>query len=613
MQKTFDELYAKAKENESFDNLMEIILTRENILLAYRNIKSNKGSHTQGTDKKTIKDIENLTADEVVETVRQMINGKQGYRPKPVRRKEIPKPNGSKRPLGIPCIWDRLLQQCIKQVMEPICEAHFNEHSFGFRPGRSVENAIAEVNRLLNRSKCYQVIEFDIKGFFDNVNHSKLIKQVWAMGIHDKHLIYVLKQILKAPIKMPDGSIVNPKTGTPQGGIISPLLANIVLNELDWWVTSQWENNPTIGEDKDNRVKDNGHHDRSLRYYHMRKTNLKEMYIVRYADDFRIFCKTRTVAKKAKIAITEWIQQRLKLEVSPEKTKIINAKRKYTEFLGFKIKVKTKGDKLVTESHICDKKKESITKTLKQQVKLMQCPNDDRDAYAQTQKYNSMVMGIHNYFSIASHVVKDCSDIAWEVNHTLTARLKKGRKGRLSRKGRVLTKLEKARYGESKQLRYDKSTGCPILPISYVKTRKPIHMRRGKTPYTEEGRKLMHKNIGINPVILQALMTSPVMESVEYTDNRISLYSAQNGKCAITGKVFQSSEEIHCHHKIPKYLGGTDAYQNLMLVAKPVHELIHATTKGTIEKYLKCVNPTTQQLRKINSLRKLAGNEPINF
>lgn len=151
---------------------MDVILSRENILLAYRNIKSNTGSITPGTDKLKISDIGKLTADEVTARVRKIVKGaKNGYTPRSVRRKDIPKPNGNTRPLGIPCIWDRLVQQCIKQVMEPICEARFSNNSYGFRPNRSVENAIAATYRLMQKSGLHYVVEFDIKGFFDNVDH----------------------------------------------------------------------------------------------------------------------------------------------------------------------------------------------------------------------------------------------------------------------------------------------------------------------------------------------------------------------------------------------------------------------------------------------------------
>lgn len=186
MQRTFDELYTRSQAREVFDNLMELILSKDNIMLAYRNIKSNSGSATPGTDRLRITDIGRLPADEVVARVRKIVRGGiNGYTPRSVRRKEIPKPNGKTRPLGIPCIWDRLIQQCIKQVMEPICEAKFSSNSYGFRPNRSVENAIAAIYRLMQRSGLYYVVEFDVKGFFDNVDHSKLIRQLWSMNIRD--------------------------------------------------------------------------------------------------------------------------------------------------------------------------------------------------------------------------------------------------------------------------------------------------------------------------------------------------------------------------------------------------------------------------------------------
>lgn len=282
MQRTFDELYARSQAGEIFDDLMDLILSRENIMLAYRNIKANSGSATPGTDRLRITDIGRLSADEVVARVRKIVNGgRNGYTPRSVRRKEIPKPNGKTRPLGIPCIWDRLIQQCIKQVMEPVCEAKFSSNSYGFRPNRSVENAIAAMYRLMQRSGLYYVVEFDIKGFFDNVDHTKLIRQLWSLNIRDKKLLHVIRRILKAPIQMPDGHLENPKKGTPQGGIISPLLANIVLNELDHWVESQWQNHPVI-EKYSYRENAAGCPIHSHAYRAMRNTNLKEMYIVRY-------------------------------------------------------------------------------------------------------------------------------------------------------------------------------------------------------------------------------------------------------------------------------------------------------------------------------------------
>lgn len=241
MQCAFDKLYADSKNGKIFASLMDLIASDENIKLAYRNIKRNNGSVTPGVDGKTIEDVEKLSETEYLRIMRAKF---RWYKPKAVRRVEIPKPDGRMRPLGIPSIWDRLVQQCILQVLEPICEAKFHERSNGFRPNRSTEHAIAQVNHLVYTVGLHFVVDVDIKGFFDNVNHAKLIKQMWTMGIRDKTLICIIKEMLKAPICLPNGEVIYPSKGTPQGGILSPLLSNIVLNELDWWIASQWENMP---------------------------------------------------------------------------------------------------------------------------------------------------------------------------------------------------------------------------------------------------------------------------------------------------------------------------------------------------------------------------------
>ena len=247
MESIFDRLYAESKNGKTFNHLMEIIESEENIKLAYRTIKKNTGSNTAGVDKRTIKSLMKLSEEEYVRRIRNQFSN---YHPRPVRRVEIPKPNGKMRPLGIPTIIDRIVQQCVLQVMEPICEAKFSENSNGFRPNRSAETAIAQCMRLVQVQHLYHVVDLDIKGFFDNINHTKLIRQIWALGIRDKKLICIIKEMLKAPVIMPNGEKVYPTKGTPQGGILSPLLANIVLNELDWWIASQWEEMPTKTEFK---------------------------------------------------------------------------------------------------------------------------------------------------------------------------------------------------------------------------------------------------------------------------------------------------------------------------------------------------------------------------
>lgn len=235
MQSVYDELYQQSRNNNNFYKLIEIIGSKQNIRLAYKNLRGNSGSHTKGTDGLTIEDIGRCSDKEMIDTVRGMLSD---YKPKAVRRVLIPKPGSDKkRPLGIPCIWDRLVQQCILQVLEPICEPKFHNHSYGFRPNRSAHHALSRMVSLINLGRHYYCVDVDIKGFFDNVNHGKLLKQIWGLGIRDKRLISIIGKLLKSEIQ---GEGI-PTKGTPQGGIISPLLSNIVLNELDWWVSDQWE------------------------------------------------------------------------------------------------------------------------------------------------------------------------------------------------------------------------------------------------------------------------------------------------------------------------------------------------------------------------------------
>lgn len=609
LQKTYDELYVKAKNGYVFNNLMEIVVSRENILLAYRNIKANGGSNTPGTDKTTILDIGKLSPDQIIDKLKFIVLGSQhGYRPKPVRRKEIPKPNGKMRPLGIPCMWDRLIQQCIKQVLEPICEAKFSKNSYGFRPNCSAEHAIAASYKLMQLSHLSWVIEFDIEGFFDNVNHSKLIKQIWALGIHDKRLIYVIKKMLKAPIKLPNGEIINPIKGTPQGGIISPLLANIVLNELDQWIDGQWQDNPVVYKYKV-KTRKTGTLDRSVGYATMkRNTNLKQMFIVRYADDFRIFCRNKEEARKIKIAVTQWIEERLKLKVSLDKTSLVNAKSKYMMFLGFKMKLHKKGSKYVIVSRMSDNALKSVTAELVQQAKNITLPRTGKSEHDEVNLYNVKVMGIQNYYKIATDISKDCSIIHRRIMVILTNRLKTEKGTRLVKHGRKLTDVENKLYGKSISIRYVAGCGAPIYPISYVRTKHPLLKRIKVNSFTKDGREAIHDNLKIDTKLMIELMKSQSYgRSIEFMDNRISLYSAQFGKCAVTGKAFENVDDIHCHHKTPRYMGGNDGYSNLCLVKKDVHNLIHAVHQEVIEKYLKLFNLDTNQIKKINKLRLNAG------
>jgi len=211
-QEVQDRLYAQSQKGREFKGLMDLIALPENIRLAYRNIKSNDGSRTAGTDGRTIEDLAKLPEQTLIGIVQRKL---QWYVPQQVRRVEIPKGPGKTRPLGIPTIMDRLIQQCVLQVLEPICEAKFHEHSYGFRPNRSQEHAVSHAYRNMQISHLHYVVDIDIKGFFDNVNHGKLLKQMWTLGIRDKKLLSIISAMLKAEV----AGIGFPEKGTPQGGL----------------------------------------------------------------------------------------------------------------------------------------------------------------------------------------------------------------------------------------------------------------------------------------------------------------------------------------------------------------------------------------------------------
>ena len=432
LQDVFDRLYADSQKGKIFQNLMEIISDENNIKLAYRNIKRNSGSNTPGVDKVNIRDIEMLDSEKYVEIIQRKLTW---YKPKPVKRVEIPKPNGKTRPLGIPTMIDRLVQQCILQVLEPICEAKFHERSNGFRPNRSAEHAMAQCYRMIQEQHLYYVVDIDIKGFFDNVNHAKLIRQMWHLGIRDKKLLSIIKEMLKAPIIMPDGSKVYPSKGTPQGGLCSPLFGNIVLNELDWWIASQWECMPVHGNIS-KQYNSNGSENRGYISRVLRKTNLKEMYIIRYADDFKIFCRTKSDADKIFIAVKQWLENRLKLEISDEKSKVVNLKKHCSEFLGFKLKAVKKHGDYVVYSNMSDKAVARETEKLKEQIVRIQHSANRNDEIMNVKQYNLMVWGIHNYYRYATNITLDCRRIKFRLNKVINNRLGK----RVKKNGEITRK-----------------------------------------------------------------------------------------------------------------------------------------------------------------------------
>ncbi|WP_174819938.1 group II intron reverse transcriptase/maturase [Paenibacillus koleovorans] len=586
MTERFTDFYERSKKREKFSDLYDTITSRENILLAYRTMKSNKGSKTPGTDGKTISDIEKMTDDELVVAIQTTL---QSYRPKKVRRKLIEKDNGKLRPLGIPCILDRIIQQCFRQVFEPIAEAQFYNHSYGFRPFRSTHHAMARVQFLVNHSQLHFVVDIDVQGFFDNVNHTLLIKQLWNMGIQDKRVLACIAKMLKAEI---DGEGI-PARGVPQGGLLSPILSNVVLNDLDQWIADQWEFFPLTQPLKT----------RSGELYAKRRTTLKEGYIVRYADDFKILCRDWKTAQRWYHAVRKFLKERLKLDISPEKSQIVNLRKRESEFLGFTIRANKKGKKRVAHTGIKTGKRQKIVAEAKKRIQILRSSPTAQNAIL----FNSFVLGIHNYFSRATHVNIAFSRLAYDLRAFMYNRLKMV--GKYEHPANPPPTYKKF---YSLGFRTFKVAGVYLYPLANVKTVNVMSFSQELTPYTEAGRARISQKLrpDIKQQIHSLLKSNIPNRSVEYMDNRISRYSMKLGKCEITG-MYLFAADVHCHHYIPVHLGGSDKFSNLRILHRDVHVLIHCTLKETIDVLISRLGPTDSMVIKINLYRKQCGLEPI--
>lgn len=270
--------------------LMEVILQDENLEEAIKRVKSNKG--VAGVDKMTVDEIDEYFKSNK-ETIKKQILEKK-YRPQPVRRVYIPKSNGRKRPLGIPTVVDRVIQQAIAQVLTKIYDDTFSDNSFGFRPNRSAQNAIMRTLDYLNEGYEW-VVDLDIEAYFDTVNHDKLIS-ILRERVFDSATLHLVRKFLQAGI-MEKGLVKSNTIGMPQGGPLSPILSNIYLDKFD------------------------------------KELEQRGLHFVRYADDSNIFVKSEMAANRVMKSVTSWLERKLFLKVSSTKTKVVRPTN--SNFLGF--------------------------------------------------------------------------------------------------------------------------------------------------------------------------------------------------------------------------------------------------------------------------------------
>ncbi len=344
-------IYLSTERKEETDmELLEEILTKENLNKAYKKVYQNKG--TAGVDSVTVDEIAEYikeNKDRITDKIR-----KRKYKPQPVKRVQIPKENGKKRNLGIPTIMDRIIQQAIVQVISPIFEEQFSDNSYGFRPKRSAEQAVIKALEYLNDGYEW-IVDIDLEKFFDTVNQDRLITII-GRTIKDGDVVSLIRKYLSAGV-MENGVVKLTKVGMPQGGNLSPLLSNIMLNELD------------------------------------KELEARGLNFVRYADDCIILVRSEKAANRVLSSITKYIEKKLGLKVNVEKSKVTRPTQ--TKYLGFSFWA-TKGGKWKPKPHI--KSYQKLKRKLKQLTKRSWSISLDE----RIKKINYLIRGWVNYFRIAN-------------------------------------------------------------------------------------------------------------------------------------------------------------------------------------------------------------------
>ena len=512
-------------------SLIDCVIDESNIYQAIHTLKSNKGSKTPGVNGEIISDILKIE-DEIVKRIKYDLKGR--YTPGMVKRVEIPKGDGEFRPLGIPNIYDRLVQLCFKQVLEPIVEKSFHKNSFGFRPRR--EHAIATCYHMVNIAKLHFVVDIDIKGFFDNINHKKLIKQLQRFKSIDKKTLSIIKRMLKVETVLQNKDIIQSEKGTPQGGILSPLLANIVLNELDWWIHKQWSGLKTKREYPVLSNKERA----------LKGTNLTEVRIVRYADDFKLFCRDRGSAEKMFKLVKIFLKDRLKLEISEKKSKIVNLRKEFSIFLGIKFKAVKNRNKLTVRSYVSDKARKAILTLINQEIKELQ----KRRTALQVLKFNSVILGIQNYYRMATMVNIDFRKIGYIVNKSLMNRI-----GKPSGKKDNKYKLRYKRYN----FQVWNVAETTIFTLQAVKFKIP-------------------KLFSVKKKVMNVEKQIEIIE-IEDPQIREILRFQRNSTCEVTGKYIAGNDNFYVHRLVPKEHGGSDDLENLMLLDSSFKTLLKSESR----------------------------------
>ena len=479
-----DKLYQQSKEaydaggRPAWKGLLEIMSAEPTIITAIHNIKSNHGSETPGVDGKRMQ--KDYLQRRFPSIVREIQNAFRHFEAEKIRRVYIDKPGKTeKRPLGIPTMRDRIVQECMRIVLEPICEAQFFAHSYGFRPMRDTAMALENITFITHNTGYRWIVEGDISKCFDRIDHGILIKRLYHIGIKDRRVLQIIKAMLKAGVM--DVSEVN-EDGTPQGGLISPLLANVYLDIIDEWVTAQWENKRThfAYSRHDSRISA------------LRRTKLTPGYLVRYADDFVIITDTRAHAMEWKARLQTFLREKMKLTLSAEKTLITDVRKKYIKFLGYEFKnVRGKARKgyivrTIPDRNRLKRKVDEIVESIKKIPR-----NYSREKMIDAiNRINSKIRGLIQYYQCCTWVNIAMKKYARKLEWAAIRRLKQY-KGKWipANQTQNLPRVHQEYRQKIPSIKY-RDIYIGITALTFCRWEKTPGKNQAETPFTESGRQL---------------------------------------------------------------------------------------------------------------------------
>ncbi len=511
------------KKVRSLQKLM--LKSYSNRLVSVRRVAQlNAGKDTPGVDKLILKTP--TARGKMVDTIAHYTL----WKAKPARRVYIPKANGKSRPLGIPVIVDRCLQSMVKNVLEPSWEARFESISYGFRPGRSCHDAIAKIYLLARPNKTKKwILDADIKGAFDNISHNHLLKAIGPVPGKE-----VIKQWLKAGY-VEHGEFHATEQGTPQGGVASPLLANIALHGME----------EAIGVTYDSRGQLRG-----------------KRAVVRYADDFVCFCESREDAEQVQKILVEWLSER-GLTLSEEKTRIVHLTEGF-DFLGFNIRHYPAPQTSRTGWKLLIKPSKEAVKDLRKKLKDQWKKAQGSTVQTVLNKLNPIIRGWANYFRTV--VTKE---IFSTLDHWMYGKEKHYAKQMHPNKsinwrrrkywGRLhLDRLDFWVFG-------DKQTGSHLLRFSWFPIERHPLVKGRASPD--------------DPQLKDYWKKRQAAKGKNLTFSKQQLAKRQKGRCPECGESLFNDEEIQVHHLLARSRGGSNLYSNLVLVHLLCHQQIHAQTE----------------------------------